>query len=256
MLMFNFCPGSLTRRLKLGVVAALCVLWGVSLAVPALAYESEDFSNAGTIAGTVKLAGIAPKPVRLDVSKDIEICGAHPLYDQSLVVGKNGGVRYAVVTITDISTGEPLRPLTDIQFDQKGCEYIPHVIAFPAWSSVQIINSDGILHSVHTVSTVNPVVDMAQPGFKKNMTVTLSKPEVIKVTCDAHNWMIGWWYVTGNPYYAVTDAVGHFSIANVPPGTYTLQVWQEKLGTMNKKVTVKPSATTTADFTLSSHQGS
>jgi plastocyanin len=176
--------------------------------------------------------------------------GVRPLHDESLVVGKDGGIRFAVVTIKDISRGEPLRPETDVVFDQKGCEYLPRVAAFPAGSTIDIVNSDGILHNVHTESTINPTVDMAQPGFKKSITVTIAKPEIIKVTCDAHNWMVGWWYVTGNPYYAVTDASGRFSIANVPPGTYTLQVWQEKLGTITRKVTVNASATTTADFTL------
>jgi hypothetical protein len=141
-----------------------------------------------------------------------------------------------------------MRPLSNVMFDQKGCEYIPHVIAFPAGSSVEIVNSDGLLHSIHTVSTINPVVDMAQPGFKKKISVTIDKPEVIKVTCDAHNWMIGWWYVTANPYYAVTDESGHFSIANVPPGTYTVKVWQESLGTASRKVTVKAATTAVWDF--------
>jgi hypothetical protein len=124
------------------------------------------------------------------------------------------------------------------------------VIAFPAGSSIKVLNSDGILHSIHTESTINPVVDMAQPGFKKTLNVTIDQPEAIHVTCDAHNWMDGWWYVTGNPYFAVTGADGHFSIANVPPGDYTLQVWQEKLGTMSRKVTVPAGKSVTADFTM------
>ncbi|HXR25735.1 MAG TPA: carboxypeptidase-like regulatory domain-containing protein, partial [Candidatus Binataceae bacterium] len=82
------------------------------------------------------------------------------------------------------------------------------------------------------------------------ISVTIAQPEAIHVTCDAHNWMEGWWYVVGNPYYAVTDASGHFAIANVPPGTYTIQVWQEKLGTMTHKVTVAAGKSISADFSM------
>lgn len=221
----------------------------------ALSYQAETVIDGGTISGEVTLAGQTPTPVRLEVSKDKDVCGAQPLYDQSLVVGTDGGVANAVITMANIRKGEPLTPLQNVEFDQKSCEYIPHVIAFPAGSSIQITNSDGILHSIHTESTINPVVDMAQPGFKKNIEVTIADPEVIKVGCDAHNWMQGWWYATANPYYAVTGADGKYTIKNVPPGSYTLEVWQEKLGVAKRPVTVGKGASVKADFTLKLPQG-
>lgn len=233
---------------KLGLAGVLVAI--LIPAAAAVAYESAPVTNGGTIAGTVTFDGVVPKPVRVSIGKDKDVCGAHPIFDESLVVGADGGIRNAVVTITDIARGEPLKPASDITFDQEGCEYRPHVIAFPTGSTVKVLNSDGILHSVHTVSTVNPVVDMAQPGFKKSISVTVEKAEAIRVTCDAHNWMDGWWYVVDNPYYAITDARGHFSIANVPPGTYSLQVWQEKLGTMTRKVTVTADKSVSASFSM------
>jgi len=217
--------------------------------VPTLAYQSETVSNGGTISGTIRYNGPAPKPQQLEVSKDRDACAAKPLYDQSLVVGKDGGLANVVATLPDLDKGEATKPAT-VVFDQKGCEYTPHLAAFPAGSTVEVRNSDGILHSIHTESTVNPALDMAQPGFKKTIRITIEKPEAIKVTCDAHNWMEGWWYATANPYYAVTDAQGHYQIANVPPGTYTLEVWQEKLGTQKQSVTVTAGGSVTADFTF------
>jgi hypothetical protein len=91
---------------------------------------------------------------------------------------------------------------------------------------------------------------MAQPGFKKMIRVTVAMPEAIKVTCDAHNWMEGWWYATSNPYYAITDAQGHYKISDVPAGTYTMQVWQEKLGVLTRQVTVNAKKAVTANFTF------
>ena len=239
------------RYLAVAAIAA-CVL---VRPVIAGAYQAETVVDGGTISGRVTLAGSAPAPQRLEVSKDKDVCGAQPLFDQALVVGADRGIANAVVTLTDIMQGEPLTPLPDVAFDQKGCEYIPHVIAFPAGSTVKVENSDGILHSIHTESTINPVVDMAQPGFKKSITVTIAQPEAIKVTCDAHNWMEGWWYATGNPYYAVTGPDGKYTIKNVPPGSYTLQVWQEKLGVMKEPVTVGKAASVQANFTLKLPQG-
>jgi len=235
--------------------ALMATFMMLAFVASAAAYEAIKVNNGGAVSGVVKFAGAAPKAARLEVSKDRDVCGAHPLYDQSLEVGRGGGIRNAVVTITDISRGAPLKPETQVKFDQRGCEYVPHVAAFPAGSTVAIVNSDGILHSIHTESTVNPIIDMAQPGFKKTISVTIAKPEAIKVTCDAHNWMIGWWYVTANPYYAVTGADGRYTIRNVPPGTYMLKVWQETLGTLTQKVTNKPGASVTADFTMKAKKG-
>jgi hypothetical protein len=239
------------RRLVIVAIAAYALVRPVK----AHAYQAETVIDGGTISGLVTFAGPAPVPQRLEVSKDKDICGAQPLYDQSLVVGADRGVANVVVSLTDIKQGEALTPLPDVAFDQKGCEYLPHVIAFPAGSTVRVENSDGILHSIHTESITNPVVDMAQPGFKKSITVTISQPEAIKVTCDAHNWMEGWWYATGNPYYAVTGPDGKYTIKNVPSGSYMLEAWQEKLGITKQPVTVGKAASVQADFTLKLPQG-
>jgi plastocyanin len=237
---------------KLALVAALGAILKCNGA--AYAYQAAPVANGGTITGTIKFIGVAHKPVLLEISKDKDVCGARPLFEQSLVVGKDGGISNAVVTVTDIARGEPMKPKSAIIFDQKDCEYTPHVIAFPAGGTVKVLNSDGILHSIHTESSINPVVDMAQPGFKKTLSVTIDKPEAIKVTCDAHNWMEGWWYVVGNPYYAITDRAGHFTIANVPAGTYTLEVWQERLGTISRKITVVAGTPVIADFTMNENK--
>jgi plastocyanin len=228
----------------------LALLLIVQTSAAGYAYQSETLNNPGSIVGEVTYEGALPQPAPLDVSKDRAVCGAHPIYDQSLVVGKNDGIANVVVTLPDIEKGVPMSPATDVIFDQIGCEYNPHVVAFPAGSTVDVINSDGILHNIHTDSTVNPVIDMAQPGFKKRIKLKIAKPEAIQVTCDAHNWMVGWWYVTGNPYYAVTGPDGHFRIDNIPAGTYKVQAWQEKLGVQTRSVTIKPGAAATVDFTM------
>jgi Carboxypeptidase regulatory-like domain len=246
----------LRHRPRLTVIArtaaaAFITIASLTFAALARAYQAEIVRDGGTIAGTIKFGGAPPARKPLEISKDREVCGATPLYDESLIVDAAGGIANAVVSIADIVKGIPLAPLKDVKFDQKGCEYRPHVLAFPVGSTVAIVNPDGILHSVRTESKRNPALDMAQPPFKHVIvTAPLKYPELIGVSCDAHNWMHGWWFVAGNPYYAVTDGSGKFMINDVPPGKYTLEVWQEKLGTQTRKVTVEPGKTATVDFTM------
>jgi plastocyanin len=248
----------MSRRPRLSAIArtataaaVVSLMLATMLATTARAYEAETVKDGGTISGKVKFDGKPPARKPVEISKDREVCGAVPHYDESLVVDAGGGIANAVVSIPGVAKGAPLTPAKDVKFDQKNCDYTPHVLAFAAGSTVAIINSDGILHSVRTESKRNPPLDMAQPAFKRVMVVSLKYPELIAVSCDAHSWMHGWWLVAGNPYYAVTDAGGNFTIKDVPPGTYKLEVWQEKLGTETRKVTIEPGKTVTVDFTMS-----
>jgi plastocyanin len=231
---------------RIAIASLVALTWS---SMPVSAYDGAPVSGGGSVAGTVKFKGTAPAPKQLEATKDTQVCGQHKIMDESLVVSSGGGLANAVVTITGITKGKPMEKVSPV-FDQVGCQYVPHVIAFPAGSEVQIQNSDGILHNIHTYSTANPSINRAQPKFKKVLKETFAKPEVIKVTCDAHNWMHGWFVVTDNPYYAVTDAKGAFKLTDVPAGTYDVKVWHETLGESTQKVTVAGGAEAKADFEL------
>jgi plastocyanin len=226
---------------------AILVAAGAALTLGMSLNPAPAAAAGGTISGTVKYDGKAPEAKKVEVTKDKDVCGLKQHFVEDLIVGKDGGIANAVVVVKG-AKGEA-KP-ADVKFDQKGCDYIPHVLAFPAGSTVEIINSDGILHNIHTYSKVNPAFNMAQPKFKKVIKEKVDKPEVIKVTCDAHGWMKGWWVATDTPYYAVTDDQGNFTIKDVPPGNYTVEVWQETLGTEDQKADVKDGATATVNFSL------
>ena len=211
-------------------------------------YKAGDVKDGGSISGTVKFKGTAPAPKKLDVSKDKEVCGKSPKVDQSLVVN-NGNLANAVVTITDIKTGKKI-DAKKVTLDQKGCEYQPHVLAFPVGTTVEILNPDGILHNVHSYSKANSPFNMAQPKFKKTLDVKIDKPEAIEVKCDVHGWMQGWLVATESPYVAVTDNSGNFKLTDVPAGNYTVEVWHEKLGKNTQKVTVKGKEDAKVSFEL------
>ena len=234
--------------MKMQYLAVGALIAGLAC-TPSWAYEGGAVANGGTIEGTVKFQGTAPAPKEVEITKDKEVCGAAKKFEEHLLVGKDGGLKNAVVMITNIEKGKPMAP-GKVAFDQKGCQYIPHVLAFPAGSTVEIKNDDGILHNIHSFSKVNPPFNRAQPKFKKVMEEKFDKPEIFEVRCDAHGWMNGWFVVQDNPYYAVTDDSGHFKLTDVPAGTYEVKVWQEKLGEKTQKVTVPAGGSAKADFEL------
>jgi hypothetical protein len=193
--------------------------------------------DAGSLSGRVTFAGTPPPRKKIDVTKDQEVCGKSEIYDESLVVGPDKGVKNVVITVVGAKGGAFASQ--KVELDQKGCQYVPHVVVVPTTGQLDILNSDGILHNIHTHSTANPSVNVAQPKFKKVLTEKFTKPEIIKAACDAHGWMSGWIVVTDHPFVAVTDAKGDFAIKGIPPGKYKVEIWHETLGKQVKEVSIK-----------------
>lgn len=247
------------RRTLLLLTVALAVLlvgWGLTnhvvkaeepIAASGTAVSAP--SAGGTVAGTVTYLGAAPAPKKLQVTKDVAVCGQHDHFDESLVVGANKGIKNVIVSIQSVKGGKSLDALgTEFVLDQKGCSYQPHVLIVPVNKPLQIMNDDGILHNIHTFSTKNPPTNMPQPKFKKKMEKVFTVAENVPVKCDVHGWMSGWIMVVDHPYHAVTDASGKFTLTDVPPGTYTVDFWQEALGSKTAQVTVAAGGTATLDF--------
>jgi hypothetical protein len=221
-----------------------------TLAGPASAYEAVAVTDGGTLAGTVALEGTAPAVPKIDVTKDPEVCGKEKP-NPSLTVGPGNGIADAVVVVTAAKGKKLEMPVKNPSLDQKACEFHPHVLMFPAGSTIDILNSDGILHNIHTESTANPPTNQAQPKFKKTIQLKVAKPEwPIHVKCDVHGWMSGYLVAQEHPYYAVTDAKGAFTIADLPPGDYEVQVWHERLGKKTEKAAIKAKETTTVAWKL------
>ena len=168
--------------------------------------------GGGSIEAEVKYNGPA-QIEKLKVNKDTEKCGTEALIEK-VVVGGNKGLANAVVSVPDAKGAPTAKKIT---VDQHGCKFIPHVSAMTP-GEMDLKNSDDILHNIHTYSTANPSINKAQPKFKKVMAEKFDKPEIIKLTCDVHSWMLGWVAVMPNPYFGVTDANGVTKIENVPPG--------------------------------------
>ena len=213
-------------------------MMGAILGVVLGCVAAAQAQDTGSLSGRITFAGTPPPKKKIEVTKDQDVCGKNSnLYDESLVVGPAKGLKNAVVMIMGAKGGKFASQKATL--DQKGCQYVPHVVVVPATGELEILNSDGVLHNIHTHSSANPEINVAQPKFKKVLTEKFPKTEIIKATCDAHGWMNAWIVSTDNPFVAVTDDKGNFAIKDIPPGKYTVEIWQETLGKQVKEVTIK-----------------
>lgn len=219
----------------------LLLLGIVMLPLQGLSYEAITVSDGGTIVGEVKYAGDPPAPEKIDVTKDANICGADPKVSPTLVVGANKGIKDVVASLPSIQKGKALgKPEKPPVLDQKSCEYHPYAQIIPVNTTLEITNSDDVLHNIKTSGGSKTSFNIAQPKFKRKLTVEFKNPEIVQVECNVHGWMHAIIVVEDNPYDALTDANGSFKITDVPPGKYTVKVWHSKLGEQTKEVTVGP----------------
>jgi plastocyanin len=193
-------------------------------------------AQAGVIRGVVSFSGPV-EAKKLPVTIDQYICGKDKPSEQ-LVVGAQRGVKNAVVWLRTPPPGAawPSAPVK-VEMDQKECVFVPRVVLVPAGGTVEFLNSDRLLHNLHSASKENPPFNRTQPRGRA-IPIAFARPEIIRVNCDLHSWMQAWVVVADHPFYALTGDGGEFELPNVPPGKYTLQIWQETLGITSREVTV------------------
>lgn len=204
----------------------------------------------GTIKGSVHFSGKAPEPKPIPTPDPF--CARQQIKEQELLVGPGGGLKNVLVRVTKGASGSYEAPKVEAIVDQSGCMYRPRVQAVMAGQTVQIKNSDQTLHNVHTYKGASTIFNQAQiPGMGPMSKTFSDGGQVIKFKCDVHPWMTGYVAVATNPFFAVTGADGTFIIDRLPPGSYTLEAWHERLGTRTAQVTVADGggpATASFDF--------
>jgi hypothetical protein len=204
-----------------------------------------------SLKGIVKFEGTAPKASRIDMSADPLCAKARPApaTTEDIVVGADGGLANVVVYVSDGLTSHTFQPPQQpATLEQKGCQYRPHVLALQANQKLDVVNSDETTHNIHPTPNNNREWNMSQPHGVP-LEQTFAREEIaIPVKCNVHPWMRGYIAVFKHPYFAVTDKTGSFEVKDLPPGSYTITAWQEKLGTQIQKVTVGAGEAKTLDF--------
>jgi plastocyanin len=221
---FGYCKAGQVKQFTFMLfVAAYCAIAGPSW--------------AETIKGNIRYTGAPIERKKIAVTIDQYVCGKEKEAEE-LLLSSNNGIQNAVVSLQNVSP----RAKQDWNFpapkmDQKQCSFIPRVVLVPVGGTVEFLNSDRLLHNVKSAGKENPPFNRAQP-HARSISFAFKHPEILRVDCDLHSWMRGWVVVAEHPFYAITNEQGEFSLENVPPGKYSLQVWHENLGAVSQELVV------------------
>jgi hypothetical protein len=217
-------------------------------------YFHVDAATAGTIRGDITFTGEKPPRKLIDMESDascVKVNAGHPVYDESVITGKNGGLANVFVYVQSGLEGKKFEPVTTpVMFDQRGCMFQPRVFGLRAGQNMEVRNDDPVSHNIHPKPTNNYDWNTQQSPGAPDMLHRFPRADVmIPVKCNVHSWMHAFIGVVDHPYFAVTGPSGAFELKNVPPGDYTLAVWHEKFGRQQQAVHLAPSGTTAVNFT-------
>jgi plastocyanin len=206
---------------------------------------TDTADGPGAIAGIVTFAGTPPKPRPLPMDSDPQCAKASPgATTELLVVGSGGGLKNVFVYVKEgLGARRYAVPSTEVALDQNGCRYVPHVLGIQAGQTMLVSNSDPLIHNVHAMPKNNREFNFGQPARTPPVSRVFEQPEIgLPFKCDVHGWMNAYVNVVPHPFYAVTKDDGSFEIKGLPEGTYTLELWHERLGTQTQPVTVTAAA--------------
>jgi len=263
---------------------ALCGWMMMSLSV-AWAYEEIQVTDGGTITGKITIPEGKPIPKGFNlITFPDPVCrgristGTGWRILQEFSIAADGGLKDAVVVLVDATKGKPFtfKPPT---IEARDCRFLPFVSVVKDRSEVNVVNMDPVFHDIQAYETshlgprvlFNTPLPM-NPHHKHNVGADSHEhlagqpmKEVIRMTkdrrvfvmqCGFHAYMESWGLAVDNPYFAITQADGTFSLRDVPPGDYTVLAWHPGVGTMmEKKVTVPAKQTVKADFVFESPKG-
>jgi plastocyanin len=222
--------------------------------------QKVDAATAGDIQGMVTLDGMAPKnePIKMNADPVCVRENKTPQFQETYTVGSDGKSLANVFVYVKDGLGNYVydAPTESAKIDQKECRYHPHVFGMRVGQTLEIINSDPTLHNIHALPKGNQEFNTGQPiqGMKTTHLFT-AKEVMVPFKCDVHGWMNAYVGVLDHPYFATTGMDGKFELKGLPPGTYTIEAWHEKLGPMTQMVTLGQKETKEVNFTFKAPAG-
>ena len=238
----------LAAAMTMSVLAAACggsqqnAQAPASAAAPAAPTYQFDPATTGTVTGKIVFEGTAPAPAPIKMSSDPNCVqpGSAPATTEAIIVGSGGALQNVFVYVKDgLGNRTFAVPAAPVTLEQRGCHYLPHVLGIQVGQPLEIVNNDATLHNVHAIPKENGEFNTGQPlkGMKNIHTFT-TREVMVPFKCDVHGWMNSFVGVLDHPFFAVTGPDGSFALKGLPPGTYTIEAWHEKLGTQTQMVTV------------------
>ena len=212
-----------------------------------------DPAKTGNVTGRIIFAGTQPPAAPLPMASDPACVKANSggLSAETYLV-RDGGLDNVFIYVKDgLGNYYFDVPTEPVKLDQVGCRYVPHVFGARVGQPIEISNSDDTLHNVHAMPDVNREFNFGQ-HFKgmKNTEVFTAREVMVPFKCDVHGWMTSYGGILDHPYFAVSANGGRFELKGLPPGTYTVEAWHEKIPAQTQSVTVGDKETKDISFTF------
>ncbi len=237
------------KRLRVGRIAFVCrvlcfAIAGVAMIgcdqKPPVDASAPPVFGEGKVEGVVKFPGTPPERRFLDNS-NCHTQMPKAIQERTIVVGADQGLADVVLWLADApASNGASRPR--VMLDQIDCEYVPHVVAVQVGQTLRVTTSDEVFHNTHYNSFENGSLNFGLPNRGDFRDLQFRNPEFLRVRCDVHPWMSAQVAVLPNPFFAVSNEDGKFTIEGVPPGEYTLVARHDMLGERRTKITVGASA--------------
>ncbi len=236
------------------LISAFTLILAVCVSIPSAVNAGGPPTNttgAVSVRGVVRFEGTVPKPKLISMSADPSCAKQHPapVFAQEVATDSKGDLKDVIVFVSeglgDRTFDAPTQPVV---VEQKGCMYTPHVLAMRANQPLHVVNDDPTSHNIHPTPANNREWNKAEPPGT-SLDESFAREEIaIPVKCNVHPWMHGYVAVFKHPYFAVTGKDGSFDLSSLPPGTYTIKAWHEKLGTSTQTVTIGANETKEISF--------
>jgi len=272
-----------------GIQAAIfSIPFSLSIAFSTVsAYEELTVTDGGSISGKVTLKGGKPVPrgFNLVTFPDPVYCGRISngrgfRLLKEFMVAEDRGVKDVVVMLLGVEKGKPF-PFQSPVIEARDCRFLPFVNVVRNHDKVSVVNMDPVMHDIQAYETselgprvlfnvplpVNPHhpktagVDAEYhkhiPGTPMTQEIHMTKNRRIFVMqCGFHAYMETWGMAVENPYYALTDGSGQFTISDIPPGTYKLVAWHpQERSIVEREVTVPAKGSVEANLELLAREG-
>jgi len=214
---------------------------------PAPGYQVIEVRDGGSLAISVSCRGKSKQAIA-DVTRDQETCGRR-ITTSVVEISVGGLLKNAVVFVEKLGRGKAPDLGATARLDNRGCHFVPHVQTVTVGQTIEITNSDPILHNTHAYAGNRTIFNLALPVQGQRIPKKITTAGIMRIKCDAgHAWMDAWIHAFPHPYHAVTGAEGKAFITGVPPGRYRVAAWHEELGTQTVEITVEAGKTMQVTF--------
>jgi hypothetical protein len=219
----------------------------VALGIQDLNYRPMAVGTQAAVSGIVTLDSAA-RDSSVAVTHAQQICG-----DTARVTETSPG--NVLVWIDGITSGKPLPEIRRDQIAIEKCRYTPRVLGVVAGTTINVKSRDPLVLTSRFYQEGAPVpiaeVHTVDEGQVVPSEKIAGKPGIVEIRAPQQPWIRGYIAVFDHPYFTVADANGRFTIDSLPPGTYTVKVWHERMDRpMEQRVVVGSTGTAQLDLRL------